>query len=149
MSVICRTHAYTWLCAQSQLHCHAYPHMHTVSVSSDADVVEAGLALGRGGGGCGGWERWGREEPCRGAHNRLINGPRVTAIKVACQRRSSESQRRFSAMIEEPSFSAALSTAKHSKASLLLFKGTSLPPFLSHLIPAVASLTTALQKCQP
>lgn len=150
MSVICRTHAYTWLCAQSQLHCHAYPHMHTVSVSSDADVVEAGLALGSWGReGLWGMGALGREEPCRGAHNRLINGPRVTAIKVACQQRSSESQRRFSAMIEEPSFSAALSTAKHSKASLLLFKGTSLPPFLSHLISAVASLPTAMQKCQP
>lgn len=57
----------------------------------------------------------------RGAHNRLINGPRVTAIKVACQRRGSEAQRRFSAMMEEPSFSAALSTAEHGKPSLLLF----------------------------
>lgn len=56
---------------------------------------------------------WKREGPRLGAYNRLINGPRVTAIKVACQRRGSGSQRRFSAMIEEPSFSAALSTAEH------------------------------------
>lgn len=72
----------------------------------------------------------GREEPSRGAHNRLINGPQVTAIKVACQRSGSESQRRFSAMIEEPSFSAALSTAEHGEASLLLFIGArpSTPP---------------------
>lgn len=91
----------------------------------------------------GGWERRGREELCRGAHNRLINGPQVTAIKVACQRSGSESQRRFSAMIEEPSFSAALSTAEHSKASLLLFKGASLPPFLPYLTPAVISIAAA------
>lgn len=76
-------------------------------------------------GGRGWWmgALWKREEPRRGAHNRLINGPQVTAIKVACQRSGSESQRRFSAMIEEPSFSAALSTAEHGEASLLLFIG--------------------------
>ncbi|GLD51960.1 BCL-6 corepressor-like protein [Lates japonicus] len=90
-----------------------------------------------GQGGCGEgcwggeWERWGREEPCRGARSGLINEPRVTAIKVACQRRGSEAQRRFSAMIEEPNLSAALSTAEHGKASLLLFKGTSLCPATS------------------
>lgn len=56
------------------------------------------------------WKKEGPQQ--RGAYNRLINGPRVTAIKVACQRSGSESQRRFSAMIEEPSFSAALSTAE-------------------------------------
>lgn len=84
------------------------------------------LLDGRRGDGSGGE----REEPRLGAHNRLINGPRVTAIKVACQRSGSESQRRFSAMIEEPSFSAALSTAEHGEASLLLFIGASpsLPP---------------------
>lgn len=87
----------------------------------------SGRAAGDGSGGE-------REEPRRGAHNRLINGPRVTAIKVACQRSGSESQRRFSAMIEEPSFSAALSTAEYGEASLLLFIGgrpstsLSLPP---------------------
>lgn len=93
-------------------------HTQTVSVPSNADVFEAAPALGSWDmGAVGGWERWGREEPCRGAHNRLINGTQVTAIKVACQRRGSEAQRRFS---------AALSTAEHGKASLLLFKGTSL-----------------------
>lgn len=84
---------------------------------------EGPLLDGRRGDGSGGE----REEPRRGAHNRLINGPRVTAIKVACQRSGSESQRRFSAMIEEPSFSAALSTAEHGEASLLLFIGNPSP----------------------
>lgn len=82
---------------------------------------------------------WKREGPRRGAHNRLINGPQVTAIKVACQRSGSESQRRFSVMIEEPSFSAALSTAEHGEASLLLFIG-SRPHTLQPLLHPLHSL---------
>lgn len=71
-----------------------------------------------------------------GPRNRLINGPQVTAIKVACQRRGSQAQGRFSGMIEEPSFPAALGSADNS---LVLFKGTSPPPLLlpalTHSIP--------------
>lgn len=83
----------------------------------------------------------------RGPRNRLINGPWVTAIKVACQRRSSEAQRRFSAMIEELSLSAARSAAEHGKASLLLFKGTSLS--VSPLVPAPAPLTGLPRRNNP
>ena len=138
---------HTWLCAHScssptRAHAHTY-RISTVMCGccrGSSGLGEQGRAGGEGSAG---------EEPCRGAHNRLINGPRVTAIKVACQRHRGESQRRFSAMIEEPSFSAALSTAEHSKVSLLLFKGTSPPLFLPHPIPAAASPLTAAHKEPP
>ncbi|KAM3607626.1 uncharacterized protein V6R79_010891 [Siganus canaliculatus] len=91
-------------------------HSHTVSVPSDADVVEAGPTLGsQSAGAVGDGSAVERRSRAEGAHNRLINGPRVTAIKVACQWRGSEAQRR-SAMIEEPSFSAAALSTEHGKA---------------------------------
>lgn len=55
----------------------------------------------------------GREGPCRGARSRLINGPQVTAIKLACQWRGSEA---FSAMIQEPA--SLLLSAPPSTAAL-------------------------------
>uniref|UniRef100_A0AAV2K0K0 Uncharacterized protein n=1 Tax=Knipowitschia caucasica TaxID=637954 RepID=A0AAV2K0K0_KNICA len=73
--------------------------------------------------------------------SRLINGPWVTAIKVACQWRGSEAQRRFSAMIEEGCSLLRSKrrnrTRQHTLAAYL--RGLP-PPRTSHFIPVSSFL---------